>query len=282
MAPSHKVKIVEAYRMNGNVVAMTGDGVNDAPALKIADIGIAMGKGADACKECAEMILVDSNFSTIVAAIEEGKSIYNNIQNFLRFQLSTSISALSIVAFVTLFNHKHLPFNPMQILWVNIIMDGPPAQATALEPRSESVTKSPPRDPTLPVITPFMIKKILMCSFLMTLGTLHVFFSYLDPNVSEHQLYASTMAFTTFVMFQMFNAVNCRSARESVFKIGLFSNKFFTVAIFLAIFMQVMVVYVPLLQYIFETTALSTSDFLYCCLLPSSIFILDELYKRFC
>jgi len=293
MSPHLKKQIIKAYRLRGEVVAMTGDGVNDAPALKTADIGIAMGKGSDVAKEAAEIILVDNNFATIEAAIEEGKGIFNNIQNFLRFQLSTSFAALSMITYSTLMG-KPLPLNPMQILWINIIMDGPPAQSLGLEPVSKDVMKQPPRDPSTPVINRRMIIKILQGGFIMLFGTLYVFFSTVkdtggihaehDANGEESQVaienrYATTLAFTTFVMFQMFNALNCRSATQSVFSLGLTTNKYFLAAIGGSIFMQLLVIYVPWLQYVFETVSLSSGDLIYVLFTSSTVFLLEEFLK---
>jgi len=280
MSPSHKTQIIQAFRDRGDVVAMTGDGVNDAPSLKLANIGIAMGKGSDVCKESSEIVLVDNNFATIVAAVEEGKGIYANIQNFLRFQLSTSMAALGIIAYCTVFNHP-LPLNPMQILWINIIMDGPPAQSLGLEPVSKEIMKQPPRNPKTPVITQRMIVKVASGSIVMALGTLWMFFKSLemsDPEDKKH-LHATTMAFSTFVMFQMFNALNCRSAEQSVFKIGFFLNKYFIAAIGGSILMQLFVLNIPFLQYIFETTYLTGGDLLVVIAVSSSVFIIDEVCK---
>ena len=144
-SPKHKVRIVNALQANGHVVGMTGDGVNDSVAVKRADVGICMGvAGTDVCKEAADMVLLDDDFSTILSAIEEGKSIFYNIRNFVRFQLSTSIAALMLISLSTLFNIPN-PLNPMQILWINVIMDGPPAQSLGLEPVDPNVLRRPPR-----------------------------------------------------------------------------------------------------------------------------------------
>jgi len=277
MSPSLKMKIVQAYRVRGDIVAMTGDGVNDAPALKASDIGIAMGKGSDVCKEASEIILVDNNFATIAAAMEDGKGIFSNIQNFLRFQLSTSLAALSMIAYCTL-HGSELPLNPMQILWINIIMDGPPAQSLGLEPVSKDAMKQPPRHPQTPVITRRMVTKILQGAAIMVIGTLFVFFHALEDGVEE-QRYATTLAFTTFVMFQMFNALNCRSATQSVMAIGFFSNNYFLFAIGGSIVMQLLVIYIPWLNYAFETVPLGTTDLLYTILVASLVFLADELLK---
>uniref|UniRef100_A0A673L131 Calcium-transporting ATPase n=1 Tax=Sinocyclocheilus rhinocerous TaxID=307959 RepID=A0A673L131_9TELE len=174
-SPRHKLKIVKSLQNVGAVVAMTGDGVNDAVALKAADIGVAMGQtGTDVCKEAADMILVDDDFQTILSAIEEGKGIYNNIKNFVRFQLSTSIAALTLISLATLMNFPN-PLNAMQILWINIIMDGPPAQSLGVEPVDRDVIRKPPRNVRDSIITRSLIVKILVSSSFIVCGTLFVF-----------------------------------------------------------------------------------------------------------
>jgi Ca2+-transporting ATPase len=228
--PRHKLKIVRAFQQAGLQVAMTGDGVNDAPALKAADIGIAMGtSGTDVSKEASDMILLDDNFNTILYAMEEGKSIYHNIKHFLRFQLSTSISALCLIAISTLFNLPS-PLNAMQILWINIIMDGPPAQSLGVEPVDKDVMKEGPREKNADIITRQMIKRILTSACFIVCGTMYVFYNELaiDGSINKRD---RTMSFTTFVMFDMFNALSCRSDDKSVFEIGILSNKFFAYAV---------------------------------------------------
>ncbi|KAI8331017.1 PMR1-type calcium-transporting P-type ATPase [Chlamydoabsidia padenii] len=275
--PKHKLAIVRAYQATGAVVAMTGDGVNDAPALKMADIGISMGKsGTDVSKEAADMILVDDDFSTILHAIEEGKSIFYNIQNFLTFQLSTSISALSLIALSTLFGLA-TPLNAMQILWINIIMDGPPAQSLGVEPVDPGIMKKPPRARSANIITKRLISRVLTAAAIVVIGTMSVYISELSDEGPTKR--GTTMTFTTFVFFDMFNALACRSEKQSIFKIGIFSNRMFNLAVGGSILSQLFVIYLPFFQNIFQTDALSFYDLAKITLLTSSVFLVDEIKK---
>ncbi|KAL0089261.1 PMR1-type calcium-transporting P-type ATPase [Phycomyces blakesleeanus] len=275
--PKHKLAIVKAFQAAGSVVAMTGDGVNDAPALKMADIGISMGKsGTDVSKEAADMILVDDDFSTILHAIEEGKSIFYNIQNFLTFQLSTSVSALSLITVCTLFGLA-TPLNAMQILWINIIMDGPPAQSLGVEPVDPDIMKKSPRARNANILTKRLVIRVLSAALCVVVGTLFVYVSEMSDGVTTNR--DATMTFTTFVFFDMFNALACRSEKQSIFSIGLFSNNMFNLAAGGSILAQLLVIYVPFLQSIFQTEALSIYDLAKITLISSSVFVIDELKK---
>lgn len=277
VSPRHKHKIVKALQDNDHVVGMTGDGVNDSVALKSANIGIAMGKtGTDVSKEAADMILVDDNFATIMSAIEEGKGIFYNIKNFVRFQLSTSIAALTLITLSTLFQLPN-PLNAMQILWINIIMDGPPAQSLGVEPVDHDVMKRPPRKCKESIITSHLMTNVIISAAIIVSGTLWVFWREMSDNKITPR--DTTMTFTCFVFFDMFNALSCRSQSKSIFTIGLFTNKMFLFAVGGSLIGQLLVIYFPPLQKVFQTESLYFQDFLFLIALTSSVFVVSEIKK---
>ena len=304
-SPDHKLKIVRALQSRGDVVAMTGDGVNDAPALKKADIGISMGKlGTDVAKEAADMILTDDNFSTILSAIEEGKGIFYNIQNFLTFQLSTSMAALGLVMISSLGGWRN-PLNAMQILWISqycairhedpsanhhridILMDGPPAQSLGVEPVDPAFLQQPPRPRSARVLTPRLIRRVVQSGAIILLGTLFTYVSNLSPeDLLAHSVSArdTTLTFTQFVLFDMFNALTCRSATKSVLLgdvrfTGAKGNKMFNWAVLGSLLGQGLVVYFPPLQRVFQTEALSLGDLIRLVMMASIVLWVDEARK---
>jgi len=290
--PEHKLRIVQALQYGGAVVGMTGDGVNDAPALKKADIGIAMGiTGTDVSKEVADMVLADDNFATIVAAVEEGRSIFSNIRKFLVFLLSSNIGEVMTMFFGVLLANfiglkadekgLALPLAATQILWINLVTDGAPALALGLDPADPEVMDRPPRPRGESVITGRMWGGIVFVGVVMASGTLLVLDAGLPGGLidgSGDMRYAQTLAFTTLMLFQMFNIFNSRSDDRSAF-VNLFRNHWLWIAVGASLILQVAVIYIPLLQKAFSTTPLSAMDWLLCVGVASSVLWLRELSK---
>lgn len=274
-SPQHKLKIVKALQAAGRTVGMMGDGVNDAVALKKADIGIAMGiNGTDVCREASDMVLLDDNLITIVPAIEEGKCIFYNIRNFVTFQLSTSIAALSLIALTTLLRLPN-PLNAMQVLWINILMDGPPAQSLGLEPADSELTKGKPRSPGQKLLTRGIVSRILLNAFLILCGTFYILTRELEDDILTDR--ERTLTFTCFVVFDMMNALACRSQRKSI--LDLPHNKPLNIAIGLSLLGQLLVIYWPPLQSVFQTEALSLSDIILLIFIGSSVLVSSEILK---
>jgi len=276
VAPEHKVKIVRALQAKGHVVAMTGDGVNDAPALKTADIGVAMGiSGTAVSKEAASMVLTDDNFATIVSAIRQGRALYDNIIKFIRFQLSTTIGAILTVFFAPLAGLPE-PFTPLQILWVAMIMDGPPAVSLALDaPRPGLMTEVPrPRD--VPLLTFPRLVKIIAFGLTMMAGTLLVLHYGLQTGREARAL---TLAFTTFVLFQFFNAFNARVEEGSAFNRRIFDNPMLWWSLSAVLGLQVIVVNWGPAQQLFNVTGLSIRDWVLAACVASSVLLFEEARK---
>ncbi|KAF8806624.1 Ca-transporting ATPase [Phlegmacium glaucopus] len=251
--PKHKMAIVEAFQARGQVVAMTGDGVNDAPALKMADIGISMGKsGTDVAKEAADAILVDDNFSTILPAVEEGKSIFHNIQNFLAFQLSTAAAALTLITLSTMLGLSN-PLNAMQILFINILMDGPPSQSLGVDPVDPAVMRRPPRKKDAPIITRRLLWRVLFSASIIVVGTLFVYMFALEDRAMTKR--EQTMTFTCFVMLDLVSAIQNRGLG-----CGLFQNRMLILTVSISLLTQLSLVYVGFMQAIFQTASLGMHD----------------------
>ena len=276
VAPEHKVKIVQALKARGHVVAMTGDGVNDAPALKNADIGIAMGiTGTEVTKEAAAMVLTDDNFASIVGAVKEGRTIYDNIVKFVRFQLSTSVGAILTVFGAQLLGLP-MPFTAIHILWIALIMDGPPAVMLGLEPSRPGIMDEPPRSSDARILTLRRLSRLLAYGSTMAVGTLGVYFHGMQTGT---QAYASTLAFTTFVLFQFFNVMNARFDAGTAFNRQLFDNRKLWLALAAVVVLQVVVVNWAPAQAVFDTESLNLGDWLLATGIAASVLLLDEARK---
>ncbi|GAA0784750.1 cation-translocating P-type ATPase [Hathewaya limosa] len=294
VSPEHKVKIVKALKSKGNIVSMTGDGVNDAPSLKIADIGVSMGiTGTDVAKGASDMILTDDNFSTIVKAIEEGRNIFNNIKKSIFFLLSCNIGEIVTLFFAILFGWN-TPLEPIHILWVNLITDSFPALSLGMDPSDPDIMKNKPRDPNSSlfkgsilglILNGLLIGFITLTAFVLGArifsGTTSLF-PIFPKNISKDALmHAQTMAFVVLSISQLVHSLNMRSDKKSIFSLGLFSNKYIIASIIFGIFLQDIIITVPFLAKIFNVHDLTLIDWLFVSGLSLVPLIINEIAKIF-
>ncbi|HTY92162.1 MAG TPA: calcium-translocating P-type ATPase, SERCA-type [Methanocella sp.] len=274
-SPEQKLRIVAALRRRGHVVAMTGDGVNDAPALKQADIGVSMGiTGTDVSRQASDIVLTDDNFATIVAAVEEGRKIYDNVKNVVKYLFASNMGEVLVVLLGIMLGLP-LPLLAIQILWVNLVTDSLPALALSVDPVAPGVMKRPPRPRAEGLFTRLTLFDMALIGIATGVGTLGLFHLYLPRGLDM----ARTVAFTALVIFQMWNCLNCRSEDRSLFKVGIFSNPYILGAIAVSILLQSALLYVPFLEDVFKTSPLSAYDWLIIAGVSSSTLILVEARK---
>ncbi len=278
-SPDHKVRILQALQKKGHVVAMTGDGVNDAPAIKGADIGISMGiKGTDVTREASDMILADDNFATIVSAVEEGRGIYDNIRKFIRLLLSTNLDEILLVASAILLRLP-VPILPIQVLWVNVVSDGLPALALSFDPHDKDIMERKPRSPQEGIFHG-MLLFVLAAAIVDFLAEMLLLIYWRNTNfISLARL--RTIIFTSTVLFELFFVFNCRSETRSVFRTNPFKNTKLVLAVAISFLLQLAVVYIPFFQPLFKTVPLNVSDWrIVLAIAASGLLILPEIFMR--
>ena len=277
VTPEHKLRIIQAYRKRGEIVAMTGDGVNDAPSLVVADIGVAMGKiGTEVAKEASDIVLLDDNFASIVGAAEEGRNIYKTIKRVMTFLFSTNVGeVINIAGALVLF--WPIPLLPSQIIWLNFVTGGFLTGALAMEPKEKGLLVGLFEKPKKWIVDSFMTRRILTQGLVMGAGTLYLFSQYFQADLAK----GFSIALTTMALFQWFSAWNCRSESKSIFVINPFSNMYLVSATIGVIFLQIFAIYNPLMQKILHTTPLSFSEWLVIIPVASSIILVEEIRKFF-
>ena len=262
VSPRHKLKIVKSLKNHSHIVAMTGDGVNDSPAVKEADIGVAMGiTGTDVTKESSSMILLDDNFSTIVSAVEEGRGIYDNIRKFIRYMLACNIGEV-LTMFLGSFLNAPVILIPIQILWVNLVTDGLPGIALGLDPNEKDIMKRKPRPTDDNIFSEGLLGKIIKRGILIGLSTLAVFcieYYFMNAGIVA----ARTAAFATLILSQLIHVFECRSEKKDIFEINILENKYLVWSVLISLIMMIGVIYIPGIQFIFKTTFLMYTDWLF-------------------
>jgi len=278
VSPKDKMKIVKALKKRGHVVAMTGDGVNDAPALKSADIGVAMGiTGTEVAKEASDMILSDDNFATIVSAVEEGRRIYDDIKKYLFYLLGCNISEILIPLFAS-FMGLPLPFTALQYLWINLTTDGLPAMALGVDPAEPDVMRRPPRDPRESIATRRDI--ILFLTFIPLLTTLAILMNFVEGLGAEPLVRARTRIFTLMILIELLIALSFRSLKYSALRVGIWRNKFLILAIMSSLLLQLCILYTPALHRPFKITYPSIQDWIFGLMSALVVFMLIEIVKE--
>jgi potassium/sodium efflux P-type ATPase len=277
VSPKHKLRIVEQLIRYGEVVAVTGDGVNDAPALRAAHIGIAMGKsGTDVAKEASDMVLADDNFASIFAAVEEGRVVYDNIKKVTLFLISCGFGEL-IAIIGTIVMGYPIPYIPAQILWLNLVTNGLQDVALAFEPAEKGVLNRPPRNPKEGILSSLMVLRTLLMGITLAAGTLFLFISNLNAGVPLER--ARTIALTTMVFFQFYQAFNCRSETRSVFRMSPISNPLLFISMIAAFLAQLSVIYVPAFQWIFRTVPITIIEWVQIFMVSTTIILVVEMDK---
>ena len=274
-SPEQKLRIVNAMQSRDHVVAMTGDGVNDAPALKNADIGVSMGiTGTDVARDASDMVLADDNFATIVSAVEEGRNIYDNVRKTVKFMFSGNIGEVLTVLLGIMLNLP-LPLLAIQILWVNLITDSLPALSLGMEPPDKGLMARRPRKRSEGIINRIMAVDLALIGLVIGLGTLGVFWWLLPAG----EVYARTMAFSTLVVFQLWNVLSCKAGEQTAVSRAAFNNPYVWGAIVVSFVMLATIMYVPFLQDIFNIVPLTVQDWAFITLLTSPVLVIIEIRK---
>ena len=298
VSPEHKVRIVKAWQKNGEIVAMTGDGVNDAPALKNADIGCAMGKvGTDVAKEAADVILTDDNFVTVVSAVEEGRRIYDNILKAIQFLLSSNVGEI-IVLFIAIIITPLLakcfgitnisalePLLPIHILWINLVTDSLPALALAVDPANKNIMKRKPLKANKGIFTKGMSYRVIYQGLMIGFITLIAYiFGLATPGVTDENIklkIAQTMAFSVLALSELVHVFNVRNNKESIFKTGIFNNSKLILATIASCLLMLIILFVPALRNIFSIAVLPSQNIIEVIILVFSPIVIVELFKLF-